>query len=407
MHKEECCLRIKKVVLIVIDSVGIGALPDAHEYGDQWANTLGNIAKFIGGLKIPNLQKMGLANLLTITGVSPLPISEIIGAFGKMSELSKGKDTTTGHWEISGVVLEKPFPVYPNGFPEDLILLYEKKIGRKILGNKPASGTAIIEELGELHIETGFPIVYTSADSVFQVAAHEEVIPLHELYRYCEIARSLLQGEHAVGRVIARPFVGHPGSFQRTKNRRDFSLPPTGKTILDALTEKHIDVYAVGKIKDIFAGRGITEAVHTGSNMEGVDRTIELLKQKREGLIFTNLVDFDMVYGHRNDSHGYARALEEFDSRVPEILSNLGSESLLIITADHGCDPTTEGTDHTREYTPLLVGGAMVKEGVPLGIRETFADIAATLAEIWGIPNFTVGKSFLKEILKAEEIKDV
>lgn len=387
--------KITRVILIILDSVGIGALPDAGEYGDGGSNTLVNTAKAVGGLKLPNLGRLGLGNIENIAGVEP--VNNPAGAFGKMAERSAGKDTTTGHWEIAGIILEKPFPVYPGGFPPEIIGPFEEKTGRKTLGNKVASGTAIIEELGEEHMKTGFPIVYTSADSVFQIAAHEEVIPVEELYHMCRIARELLTGKHAVGRVIARPFTGQPGSFKRTANRHDFSLKPSGETILTAMQKAGYSTRAVGKIEDIFAGEGVTEAVHTTGNRDGIEKTLAMIKKPGSGLIFTNLVDFDMVYGHRNNPRGYADALEDFDRRLPEIMAAMGEEDLLIITADHGCDPTTVSTDHSREYVPLLVYGKGVRAGVNLGIRESFSDVAATLADIFGV-EFGTGNSFLSEI---------
>lgn len=392
-------IKINRVILIVLDSVGIGALPDAGAYGDAGSNTLVNIARVVGGLKLPHLERLGLGNIAGIKGVPPQ--DSPAGAYGKMAERSAGKDTTTGHWELSGVILEKPFPVYPQGFPTEIIKSFEESIGRKTLGNKAASGTAIIEELGEEHMKTGYPIVYTSADSVFQIAAHEEIIPLEELYGMCRLARKLLTGEHAVGRVIARPFVGSPGSFQRTANRHDFSLKPPGDTILDLLDSSGCRVQAVGKIEDIFAGQGITEAVHTSGNQDGMEKTLELMRRPGGGFVFANLVDFDMLYGHRNNPQGYAGALEEFDRRLPDFLAALRDDDMLIITADHGCDPTTSSTDHSREYVPLLVYGRLLRSGVNLGIRETFSDIAATLAEIFGV-KIGAGKSFLQEILKRD-----
>ncbi|MQL52069.1 phosphopentomutase [Desulfofundulus thermobenzoicus] len=387
--------KISRITLIVLDSVGIGALPDAARYGDEGSNTLAHIARYVGGLRLPHLGALGLGNILAIEGVPPAGKPK--AAYGRMAEASAGKDTTTGHWEIAGLLLERPFPVYPHGFPPEIIKPFEERIGRPVLGNKPASGTAIIEELGAEHMRTGRPIVYTSADSVFQIAAHEEVIPLEELYRMCRIARALLTGEHAVGRVIARPFVGQPGSFQRTANRRDFSLPPPAPTVLDLLQEKGLAVLAVGKIEDIFAGRGITEALHTENNMDGVDKTLTFMRRDDRGLIFTNLVDFDMLYGHRNNPRGYAGALEDFDRRLPEILAALRDDEVLIITADHGCDPTTGSTDHSREYVPLLVYGRKVKAGWDLGTRRTFSDVAATVAELFGL-SYPRGKSFAGEV---------
>jgi phosphopentomutase len=387
---------INRLTLIVLDSVGIGELPDAERYGDRGSNTLANTARAVGGLNLPNLGRLGLGNILAIEGVPP--VKQPLAAYGRMAEASAGKDTTTGHWEIAGLLLERPFPVYPHGFPPEIIEPFEKRIGRPVLGNRAASGTAIIEELGEEHIRTGYPIVYTSADSVFQIAAHEEVIPVDELYRMCRVARELLTGPHAVGRVIARPFVGTPGAFKRTDRRRDFSLPPPAPTVLDLLTQNGYPVLAVGKIEDIFAGRGITEAIHTKDNMDGVDRTIACMRRLERGLIFTNLVDFDMLYGHRNNPRGYAAALEAFDRRLPEILSAVRADEVLIITADHGCDPTTSSTDHSREYVPLLVYGPLVEPGVNLGTRSTFSDVAASVAEFFGL-SYPRGTSFVREVV--------
>lgn len=383
----------KKVVLIVLDSVGIGELPDAKEYGDVGSNTIGNIAKNVEGFDVPNLRKLGLGN---IDGIKNIKVGEnIIGNYGRCMELSKGKDTVTGHWEISGVVLEEPLKTYPNGFPKEIIDEFEAKIGRKVLGNKVASGTAIIEELGEEHMKTGYPIVYTSADSVFQVAAHEEVIPLEELYKICQIARDMLVGDKMVGRVIARPFIGaKKGEFKRTANRHDYALDPFNKTALDYVKEAGKSVMAVGKIEDIFNKRGVTDAVHIKDNMDGVDKTLEYMKTDKTGFIFTNLVDFDMKFGHRNDVKGYANALMEFDKRLPELIDALGEEDVIIITADHGCDPTTEGTDHSREYVPLLVYGKNIKEKVNLGTRKSFCDIGKTVLDLLDIKNELKGESF-------------
>lgn len=388
--------RINSVTIIVIDSLGAGELPDAGRYGDVGSNTLGNTARAVGGLDIPNMQKLGLGNIIEIAGVPPA--DKPLAAYGKMAEVSAGKDTTTGHWELSGIILEKPFPVFPEGFPREIIEEFASKIGRRTMANEVASGTEIIARLGEEHIRTGYPIVYTSADSVFQIAAHEEVISPEELYRMCRIARKMLTGEYAVGRVIARPFVGKPGEFKRTANRHDFSLEPPRDTILDLLQKNGLAVQAVGKINDIFAGKGITDTVHTKSNMDGVDKTIDFIKENRTGLIFTNLVDTDSAFGHRNDAVGYAKALAEFDARLPEILELIDVHKMLIITADHGCDPTTESTDHSREYVPLLVYGPGVRQGVRLGIRDSFSDVAATIAELFSI-ELNVGKSFLGEII--------
>lgn len=392
---------MKRIILIVLDSVGVGALPDAHLYGDEGSNTLANVAQKVGGLRMPHGKKLGLGNIIPVEGVSRVDAPQ--GAWGKMAEISKGKDTTTGHWEIAGLSVMTPFPTYPNGFPSDVIQAFERQIGRKTLGNYPASGTAIIEELGEEHMRTGFPIVYTSADSVFQIAAHEEVVPLTQLYEWCEIARAILQGEHAVGRVIARPFVGDVASFKRTTNRHDYSLSPFEPTVLDALTNEGIPVYGVGKISDIFAGQGISESFPTKNNQAGVNQVLQLLKTKNEDcLIFANLVDFDMLFGHRNDPEGYARSLEEFDVRLPEILDALDQDDLLMIVADHGCDPTFPGTDHTREYAPLLVAGSKV-EPVDLGVRRSYADVAKTIADFFGVDYKTIGISFLYELLKGRD----
>lgn len=386
-----------RVALIVLDSVGIGAMPDAQEYDDAGAHTLGHIAEYKHGLHMPNLMKMGLGNIEPLKGIDP--VTQPIANYAKMKELSKGKDTTTGHWEFVGVYTDKPFKTYPNGFPKELIEAFEERTGRKVLGNKPASGTEIIKELGEEHMRTGNLIVYTSADSVFQIAAHEEVVPLEELYRYCSIARELtLDEKYSVTRVIARPFVGAPGQFTRTANRRDYSVKPPHPTVLNALKEAGRDVIGLGKISDIYAGEGITRSIHTKSNMDGVDQFLTILEETYDGLAFINLVDFDAKFGHRRDPEGYAQALEEFDARMPEILDRLRDDDLLIITADHGNDPTHHGTDHTREYTPLLVYSKSLQGGRSLGLRETFADIGATLAENFGVQPPSIGKSFLKEL---------
>lgn len=389
---------INRVVLIVLDSVGIGELPDAKKYGDEGSNTLGNISSSVGGLRLPNMEKIGLGNIDGISGI--MMEANPTGCFGKSLEKSEGKDTTTGHWEIGGIILDKAFPTYPDGFPKEVIDEFEKRIGTKTLANKPASGTAIIEELGDEHVRTGYPIVYTSADSVFQIAAHEDVIPLDRLYEMCQIARNMLVGEHGVGRVIARPFKGSSGNYTRTSNRRDFSLKPTKKTILNYISEAGMNVWAVGKIEDIYSGSGITKAVHTKNNMDGVDRTLEYMKEEGKGLIFTNLVDFDMLYGHRNNVDGYAKALIDFDNRLPEIVDSLRVDDVLIITADHGCDPTTPSTDHSREYIPILIYGNEINTGINLGIRSTYADIGKTIGELLGIENEINGQSFAKEILK-------
>ncbi|MCA0384365.1 MAG: phosphopentomutase [Firmicutes bacterium] len=388
---------INRVVLFVLDSVGIGALPDAEKFGDVGVNTLGNIAKSTDDFKIPNLKKMGIGN---IEGVDAIEATEKpIAAFGRSLEASNGKDTTTGHWEIAGLYIEQPFKTYPDGFPKHIIDEFEKKTGRKVLCNKPASGTVVLDELGEEHVRTGNPIVYTSADSVFQIAAHEEVIPLEELYNMCQIAREMLMGEDQVARVIARSFVGTPGNYQRTSNRRDYSIKPYDKTVLDFAKEAGLEVKAVGKIVDIYDGEGITEDVHTKDNMDGVDQTIKYLKESFEGILFTNLVDFDAKYGHRRDVAGYRKALEEVDARLPEIMSSMKASDLLIILADHGNDPAYIGSDHTREYIPILIYGEQVKAGANIGTRKTFADVAATVSDILNIPATPYGMSFKSEIL--------
>jgi phosphopentomutase len=388
---------VNRIILIVLDSVGIGALPDAAKYGDEGANTLQHIAKGVGGLKLPNLENLGLGKISPLKGMDDRITAQ--GVFGKMAEASVGKDTTTGHWEIAGIILKEPFPTYPDGFPEEIIEQFKQEIGRDILGNKPASGTKILEELGEEHLQTGKPIVYTSADSVFQIAAHEEVIPVTELYEMCKIARKLLTGKHAVGRVIARPFVGKPGSFTRTGRREDFSLTPPEDTMLDKIVNGEKTVLAVGKIIDIFAGKGISESNHTISNLECIDVTLEYMKLNQSGLIFTNLVEFDMVYGHRRDVEGYYQALKDFDTRLPDIISRLREDDILVITADHGCDPTHKGTDHTREYVPLLIYGKKVKRDYNLQVRSTFADLAQTITELLGVEGVENGTSFAKEII--------
>jgi len=385
----------RRAILFVLDGVGIGELPDAADYGDEGSNTLANMAKAVGGLNLPNLQRMGLGNIERIEGVPPA--EKPIACYGKMREVSAGKDTTTGHWEIAGVIREKPFPTYPNGFPPEIIEAFEKAIGRKVLGNKPASGTAIIEELGEEHLRTGYPIVYTSADSVFQIAAHEEIVPVEQLYEWCRIAREILRGEHEVARVIARPFIGTPGNFKRTPRRRDFSVPPTYPTLLDALTEAGLKVVTVGKIDDIFAGRGVTFAIHTSDNRDGMQQVETLTVQGDFDFLWCTLVDFDTVYGHRNNPQGFAQALKEFDEWLGNFLPKLMGGDLLIITADHGNDPTTPSTDHSREYVPLLIWTPSLKEGKPLGVRQTFADVAATIADWLKVEWRGAGKSCLKE----------
>lgn len=383
----------KRAILIILDSVGIGAAEDSCFYGDEACNTLRHISESGAGLHVPTLQALGLGNLEDLLGVEPVAKPE--GAYGKMVERSKGKDTTTGHWEMMGVILDKPFPTYPHGFPASLIEEFENKIGRKTIGNVVASGTEIINQLGQIHVETGFPIIYTSADSVLQIAAHEDVIELEELYRICRIARELLTGENQVGRVIARPFVGSAGKFVRTANRHDFSLEP-GPNILDDIIAAQQKVIGIGKIKDIFAGRGVSESFPTQNNEDGMNKIIEAVRKEFAGLIFVNLVDFDQLYGHRNDVEGYRNALQEFDAWLPDLLKEMQPQDILLITADHGCDPTTIGTDHTREMVPLLVWGQGLQGGVNLGIRESFADVGQTIAEFLGIKTeVQAGTSFL------------
>ena len=387
--------QFRRVIVIVLDSVGVGELPDAGEYGDQGSNTLGNIAKRVR-LQVPALASLGLGRITPLQGV-PVP-AEPLAAFGRMAERSPGKDSVTGHWELMGLALQKPFPVFPHGFPPETIAEFERRIGRKTLGNTVASGTVIIEELGPEHVRTGFPIVYTSADSVFQIAAHEEVIPVPELYRQCEAAYDLLVTGQGLGRIIARPFVGKPGAFKRTANRRDFAIPPTSPTLLDRMKDAGFPVVAIGKIEDLFAGHGMTRATHTASDDEGMDVVEREMATTDRGLIFANLVDFDTLYGHRNNVEGYATNLERFDARLSELLPALREDDLLILTADHGNDPTTSSTDHAREYVPLLAVGSRVTRGVDLGTRSTFADLGQTLAEIFGVGPLAVGTSFLAEM---------
>ncbi|MGE5557577.1 MAG: phosphopentomutase [Bacillota bacterium] len=386
---------IKRVILIILDGVGIGALPDASAYGDERSNTIGNTAA-AENLDVPWFQKMGLGNIASIRGVAPCRFP--LGAFGKMAERSPGKDTVTGHWEISGLPLTKPFPTYPHGFPLEVVRLLKTAFGREILGNTAASGTEIIERLGREHMDTGSPIVYTSADSVLQIAAHEEIVPLALLYEWCEKARGIMQGEHTVGRIIARPFFGKPGGFIRTENRRDYSLPPTGPTILDGLSGRGLEVYGIGKIEDIFSRRGLTRINHTRGSGESLSATSAALDFTGRGLVFTNCVDFDMLYGHRNDVKGMALALQEADDQISGIAARLGDGDLLCITADHGCDPTTAGTDHSREYVPLLIWGPGIKPGIDLGVRDTFADLGASIFQLLTGEKWPLGRSFAGEI---------
>lgn len=390
----------KRAILIILDSVGIGALPDAAEFGDKGANTLGNIYRARGGINLPNLYALGLANI--DGALMGKGVAAPAGAFGKAAEITKAKDTTCGHWEISGLLMDKPFQVFPNGFPEKLMHEFEEKIGRKTLCNFPASGTAIINEYGDEHMRTGYPIVYTSADSVFQVAAHEDVIPLEELYKICETARELLYGDYFVGRVIARPFIGSNGKYTRTENRRDYAVEPTGDTILDALTREGKKTIAIGKIEDIFAHRGITVADHTKNNHDGIEATIKYISEGEGDFIFTNLVDFDMLYGHRNDVEGYAKALEYFDEQLTRIIEEMKDGDILIISADHGCDPTYPGTDHTREYIPVLACGDSIEPGTNLGVLDSFADIGASIYEYLTDKKWAVGDSFLSLMYKTE-----
>ena len=387
-------MSFKRVIWVVLDSVGVGEMPDAAQYGDAGSDTLGHIAQS-RKLHLDNLCRLGLGNIRPLDRLPPDPAPQ--GAYGKCALASPGKDTTTGHWEMAGIHLAKPFPVYPHGFPPEVMDEFERRIGRATLGNKAASGTEIIQELGEEHVRTGSPIVYTSADSVFQVAAHEEVIPLFELYKICDTAREILRGKHEVGRVIARPFIGSPGSFTRTTNRHDYAVPPPKGMLLDRLAERHVEVFGIGKIFDVYLGRGIRDYETTKSNADGMEKTLQAMDSLAAGMIFTNLVDFDQLYGHRNDVEGYARALEAVDGWIPSLEARLRPDDLAILTADHGCDPTTKSTDHSREYVPLLVFGKNVKAGVDLGTRQTLSDIGQTVAENFGTTIVT-GESFLSRI---------
>jgi phosphopentomutase len=398
----------RKVVVLVCDSLGIGAAPDAAAYGDEGSNTLAHTAEAVGQLELPTLGSWGLGRLTRIAGV-PGRDDHAAGVVARMAERSAGKDTTTGHWEMMGVVLDAPFPTYPHGFPPEVIDAFSAAIGRGVLGNKPASGTEIIAELGEEHLATGKPIVYTSADSVFQIAAHKRVVPLEQLYQWCEIARRLLTGPHAVGRVIARPFDGEPGAFFRTKERRDYALPPAGPTVLEAALKAGVTTLGVGKIEDIFSGRGLSGSDHTFDNQTSLDATVRFLHEGRgegrgegpEGrtLVFTNLVDFDMLYGHRRDAAGYARCLEELDARLPEVVAELGDADWLFLTADHGCDPTAPGTDHTRELVPMVAFSPGGTAGTRLADRATFADLGATVAELLEVEPVGPGRSFAADLL--------
>lgn len=393
-------MQVEKVVVIVLDGVGIGELPDADRYNDRGSNTLGNLAEKLGGLDLPHLQKLGLGNIAPIKGVDPEKLP--IGNYGKMKEVSPGKDSTTGHWELGGVQLDFAFPTYPNGFPPEIIDEFTRRIGRGILGNKPASGTEIIKELGEEHMRSGKPIVYTSADSVFQIAAHEKIIPVEELYKMCEVAREILQGKHAVARVIARPFIGtNAHDFQRTRGRRDFSLKPPKPTVLDLLKKNGILTVGIGKIDDLYAGQGLVEKIHSKSNAQGIEATIDQMKKVERGFIMTNLVDFDMLYGHRNNPEGFYQELQAFDKALSDILPLVDEKTVLFITADHGNDPTTPSTDHAREYVPILAYSPGIKKGVHLGVRETFADLGRTIADIFNIEATPAGASFWPLIRKS------
>lgn len=389
-------------MILVLDSAGVGELPDAGRYGDAGSSTLPHVAEAVGGICVPHLAGLGLGNVVPMQGVER--VGQAAGAYGKMRERSPGKDTTTGHWELMGVILDRPFPTYPRGFPHEIIEAFERSIGTKTLGNVVASGTEIVERLGPEHERTGFPIVYTSADSVFQIAAHEAVIRIDRLYEICLTARRLLTGEHAVSRVIARPFTGRPGSYSRTDRRKDLSLPPVGRTVLDAALEAHRDVVGIGKIPDIFAGRGITRGIHTHDDMDGMTQTAQAMGEVERGIIFTNLVDLDSKYGHRNDPQGYARDLQAIDGRLPEILGGLRRGDLLVVTADHGNDPTTPSTDHSREHVPVMIAGPRVRGGVDLGVRDTFADVGATVAEALGIAWSGPGDSVLGIITQTEVV---
>ncbi|MCI0767097.1 phosphopentomutase [Bacillus sp. TL12] len=392
--------KYKRIFLVVMDSVGIGEAPDADKFGDVGSDTIGHIAEHMNGLQMPNMMKLGLGNIREMKGISK--VEKPLGYYTKMQEKSTGKDTMTGHWEIMGLYIDKPFQVFPEGFPKELLDELEAKTGRKIIGNKPASGTEILDELGQEQMETGSLIVYTSADSVLQIAAHEEVVPLEELYNICKIARELtLDEKYMVGRVIARPFVGEPGNFTRTPNRHDYALKPFGRTVMNELKDSNYDVIAIGKISDIYDGEGVTESLRTKSNMDGMDKLVDTLNMDFTGLSFLNLVDFDALFGHRRDPQGYGEALQEYDARLPEVFEKLKEDDLLIITADHGNDPIHHGTDHTREYVPLLAYSPSMKEGgQELALRQTFADIGATVAENFDVTMPKYGTSFLNDLKK-------
>ena len=388
---------MKRAIVIIIDGVGIGELPDAAKYNDRGSNTLGNLARYFNGLKLPNLERLGLGKIAPVQGLQSNLTAQ--ASYGKMAEVSPGKDSTTGHWELAGLILNKPFPVYPQGFPREIIEEFTKRTGYEVLGNKPASGTEIIKELGEEHLRTGKLIVYTSADSVFQIAAHQDVVPLEKLYEICEIARKMLNGKHTVARVIARPFVGKSASdFVRTPYRRDFSVKPFAKTILQILMERGWPTVGIGKINDLYAHTGIQKSHKTKNNREVMQAILKELNDTRHGLIMANLVDFDMLWGHRNDPQGFYQGLQDFDRWLPELEKSVKDDDLVMITADHGNDPTTPGTDHSREFVPLLVFGPKLKTDVDLGVRQSFADVQATLSEFFEVPGTGHGTSFLSQI---------
>lgn len=387
---------MKRATIIVLDSVGCGASPDAHLYGDEGSNTLSHTAAAVPEMKLPNLAALGLGLIPGVSGIEQARYPT--GSYGRMQPQSAGKDTTTGHWELAGLILENPFPVYPAGFPDDVVAQLEKAFGRKIIGNMPASGTEIIASLGDEHVRTGCPIVYTSADSVLQIAAHESTIPLQQLYAYCEAARQIMQGRHAVGRIIARPFIGQSGAYQRTVNRHDYSLEPFAPTILDLAAAAGYTVAGIGKIYDIYAGRGLTRTIKSAGNLDGIRKTLDCLKESFDGILMVNLVDFDMLYGHRNDPQGYANALMEFNHHLPAIMDSIGAGELLLITADHGCDPTWAGTDHTREYVPILAYRPELASGQDLGTRTSFSDLAATVSDYLDLPDNPTGQSFWPQL---------
>ena len=387
---------MKRVIWIVLDSVGIGAMPDAHLYGDGVVNTLEHVYEYNKGLNIPNLTALGLGNIEGLTKLEKA--QNPTGMYARIEEQSKGKDTTTGHWEMVGIYTEVPFPTYPEGFPPEIMEVFETAVGTKTLGNCPASGTAILDELGEEHMKTGYPIIYTSADSVFQIAAHEEIIPLEKLYEMCEKARNILIGEHEVSRVIARPFLGTPGNFTRTPHRHDYAITPPKENLLAYAKDKGLEVIGVGKIPDIFNGLGITKHLKSSDNEQGVQQTIKAMAEDSEGIIFTNLVDFDMKWGHRNEPESYGKGLEAFDAQLPALMEAMKEEDLLIITADHGCDPTTPGTDHTRESVPMIVYSKQFKQGMDLGVRKSFADMGQTISELFGLQKLEIGTSFYEQV---------